>query len=397
MKYKIKFELRKANSELKPIRCRVSIPDYRVDFNIGVSVYVKDWDKKHERVKNTNKNYQSINNKISNIEYNLSNYLMIASINNQKITKDNIISIFRQKNNDNRVEQIFDLYIKDVTAKHSLTKTTIVNYKSTKKMFISLFPDIKINDITDETLQKTIDKLVQKGYKNSSIHQLIIRIKTFIRWAKKNNLYSNNADKFEYKIKGIGYKEIIYLEWNELNDLMKVKTNNITEEKVLDLFIFSCFTGLRYSDIINITKGNIHGDKIHITSQKTNTTTTIEINDFSRSILLKYNYHLPYIPIQKASSVIRILAKRANINEDTTTTYYCGNERITDIQPKYQVLTFHAARRTFVTTALALGIPSEVIMKWTGHKQFSTLKHYAEVVNALKEENMKKFNTKLKK
>lgn len=72
--------------------------------------------------------------------------------------------------------------------------------------------------------------------------------------------------------------------------------------------------------------------------------------------------------------------------------YFQGEMRKEKILPKYALLTTHVARRTFVVTALLLGIPAEVIMRWTGHSDFDAMKPYVKIVDELKVQSMSKFD-----
>jgi integrase len=72
--------------------------------------------------------------------------------------------------------------------------------------------------------------------------------------------------------------------------------------------------------------------------------------------------------------------------------YFQGHERHEQVFPKWALLTTHCGRRTFVVTALQLGIPSEVIMKWTGHSDMKAMKPYMAIVDELKAKAMERFN-----
>ncbi len=73
-------------------------------------------------------------------------------------------------------------------------------------------------------------------------------------------------------------------------------------------------------------------------------------------------------------------------------TYYRGNERIDEVTPKYALLGTHAGRRTFICNALALGIPPQVVMKWTGHSDYKAMKPYIDIADDIKANAMSKFN-----
>ena len=68
---------------------------------------------------------------------------------------------------------------------------------------------------------------------------------------------------------------------------------------------------------------------------------------------------------------LKELGELAEINDPVRETYYKGNERIDTVTPKYALLGTHAGRRTFICNALALGIPAQVVMKWTGHSDYN--------------------------
>ena len=72
--------------------------------------------------------------------------------------------------------------------------------------------------------------------------------------------------------------------------------------------------------------------------------------------------------------------------------HYKGNERIDEVTPKYALLGTHAGRRTFICNALALGIPPQVVMKWTGHSDYKAMKPYIDIADDIKANAMSKFN-----
>ena len=101
---------------------------------------------------------------------------------------------------------------------------------------------------------------------------------------------------------------------------------------------------------------------------------------------------LPVISNQKMNDYLKELGELAEINEPVSETYYKGSKRIDTITPKYALLGTHAGRRTFICNALALGIPAQVVMKWTGHSDYKAMKPYIKIVDKLKVAEMDKFN-----
>lgn len=89
---------------------------------------------------------------------------------------------------------------------------------------------------------------------------------------------------------------------------------------------------------------------------------------------------------------LKELGEAAGLNQMTRTLTFHGNERVEGYVPKWQLLTTHVARRTFVVTALQLGIAPEVIMRWTGHNSYESMKPYIAIVDELKRRSMAKFD-----
>ena len=163
--------------------------------------------------------------------------------------------------------------------------------------------------------------------------------------------------------------------------------------------MFQCFTGLRYSDVENLKKSDIRENFIEVTTVKTSDNLIIELNNHSKDIIEKYkdyfnkyNKAFPVITNQKMNDYLKELAEIAEITEPIRETYYKGNERIDEVTPKYNLLSTHAGRRTFICNALALGIPPQVVMKWTGHSDYKAMKPYIDIADQTKINAMEKFN-----
>ena len=237
--------------------------------------------------------------------------------------------------------------------------------------------------------------------RNSTIGKQLSFLKWFLRWSFGQGIHSNNAyDTFRSKLKDT-QKKIIFLTWEELTKLREfaIPPAKQSLDRVRDVFLFQCFTGLRYSDVYNLRRSDIKEDHIEVTTIKTSDSLVIELNKHSKAILEKYqdvvfehDKALPVITNQKMNEYLKELAELAGINEPIRQTYYKGNERIDEVTPKYALLGTHAGRRTFICNALALGIPPQVVMKWTGHSDYKAMKPYIDIADDIKANAMSKFN-----
>lgn len=240
------------------------------------------------------------------------------------------------------------------------------------------------------------------------------RLKSFIRFKKittsefcssigVSSAYVSSHNTFRPKFKGVdgNSREIVHLTWGELMGLLdwKAPAGKSYLERVRDVFCFCCFTGLRYSDVARLSRSDIRDGALFLVTQKTEDFIKIELNKFSAAILEKYAdfpFHggraLPVISNAKMNEYLKELGLLAGLSAPQRIVYFMGNQRHEVVVPKYAVLSTHAGRRTFVVNALYLGIPAEVIMRWTGHSDFKSMKPYVKIVDDLKAQEMEKFN-----
>lgn len=166
-----------------------------------------------------------------------------------------------------------------------------------------------------------------------------------------------------------------FLTQEEINIIYEKKFVSPRLEQVRDIFVFSCFTGLAYIDVKQLTKANISigidGHKwIYIHRQKTEAASRIPLLDIPEEIILKYQDHiqvltkkvlLPVLSNQKVNAYLKEIADVCGINKE---------------------LTFHIARHTFATTVtLTNGVPIESVSKMLGHKSLKTTQHYAKILD----------------
>ncbi len=289
--------------------------------------------------------------------------------------------------------------------KNQWTPATYQKFKTLRQHLERFAPGIAIDDLTDEKMQEYVSHLYANGLRNTTISKHIALLRWFLRWASQSGHYSGNTHQtFKPKLKGVSVnsKEIIYLSQDELQ---KIREYTFSEEQkaleqVRDVFIFQCFTGLRYSDVEKLKRSDVKNGIIKVVTQKTVDGLRIELNKHSEAIIAKYSAFkfqkdtvLPVISNQKMNAHLKTIGQLVGLDEPTRVVFFKGNQRYEEVYPKWCLLTTHVARRTFVVTALQLGIPVEVIMRWTGHSNFEAMKPYAKIVDELKEKSMSKFDT----
>lgn len=407
-------------TENVPIRMRVNFTSKRIEFTTGYRIDSAKWDADKQRVKNgcSNKLKQSASEiNASLLEY----YTEIQSIFKKFEVEDVMPTPEQIKEAFNALHkpvseepkskkealpcdffQVFDDFVEDCGRQNNWTDSTFEKFAAVKNHLTNFREGLTFEFFDERGLNDYISYLRDvKEMRNTTIGKQLSFLKWFLRWAFKKGVHQNNAyDSYKPKLKST-QKKIIFLTWDELNRLreFKIPSNKQALERVRDVFLFQCFTGLRYSDVFNLRRSDIKGDHIEVTTVKTSDSLIIELNNHSKAILDKYkdvafedDKVLPVITNQKMNDYLKELAEMAGIDEPVRQTYYKGNERIDDVTPKYALLGTHAGRRTFICNALALGIPPQVVMKWTGHSDYKAMKPYIDIADDIKANAMSKFN-----
>ncbi len=412
----------KAIVENVPIRMRVIYHGQRIEFTTGYRIDTAKWDADKQRVKNgcTNKLKQSASEINADL---LKYYTDIQEIFKEFEVQDTIPTpgqlkeAFNNRNKqpepEQKVEKIeipksvvfnkaFDGFIKECGSQNSWGSATYEKFAAVRNHLHNFDENLSFEALTESRLMDYVNYLRSTlDMRNSTIEKQISYLKWFLRWStKKGHNTNRDFEDFKPKLKSIK-KKVIFLTWKELNQLRDCVIPETKKylERVRDVFLFSCFTGLRHSDIYNLRKSDIKDNHIEITTIKTADSLIIDLNNHSKSILDKYkDVHfendkaLPVISNQKMNDYLKELAEIAEINELVRETYYKGSDRIEEVTPKYALLGTHAGRRTFICNALSLGIPPQVVMKWTGHNDYKAMKPYIDIADDIRANAMDKFN-----
>lgn len=300
---------------------------------------------------------------------------------------------------------VFNEFINTESKRQNWSDGTINMLRFFSKSIRTYDPHISFDAIDDQYLEQYLAYITDEmRYKVDTIKLRITCLKWLLRYAARKGYYHGRSHE-TFSIKAHAHttrcKEVIYLTADELR---RVETFDLGKNKKLsaarDCFVFCCYTGLRYSDLARLSRSDIKdGSYIEIVTQKTSASIRIELNTHARAILDRYKdadiphgRALPVVLNAYMNSHIRVIGKLCGIDAPTRIVYFRGRERHEEVHPKYELLTSHVGRKTFVVQALRLGIPAEVIMKWTGHSSFEAMKPYIAIVDELKAQEMRKFD-----
>lgn len=421
IKYSIKFQLfgKEHTDGTLSVRMRISWKGERVDTLLPVHVPSVEWIQSKGKVKG---NYHNgiitgaiLNNKIQQYRTCIEKLFAEKDLSNNIPTIDDVKKAISSVTNGTYTDTdpnlrpfhtFFSDYFDHGRKIKSIKESTIVTYTCIQNSWIEMDAKLTPKDIDDKKMEDFVEFCYQRGNHNITIARFIASSKTILRYCKKQGIQVNDSA-INFKTRLIGTstqtKEIIYLTWDETMHLMNYsfdmsKPYYRSKSEVRDMLLLSCFTGLRYSDVNNLRWADIYDEAIHVITKKTTTALTIELNKFAKIILDRQERGRYGSQVFKSrdnttvNETLKTIGRIVGLNTPTRTLYFHGNERVDVIKPKYELLSTHCGRRTFVVNAMRLGIPTEVIMQWTGHANHNSMKPYMKVVSEIKKESMTKFD-----
>lgn len=280
---------------------------------------------------------------------------------------------------------------------------TLIKHITAQRHLKDFAPNACWDDVSQEWLQGMERHLVDKGYSNSYVKRLLRDVKTFLNWAYHTGLYSNASFReFHAKYRDETGKMIsgnkFALSLEELKLLQELDLQKRRKlQRTRDMFLFCCYTGLRFSDAMKLRWSDIGDSCIKIVTQKTNQLIEIPITKQMKLILERYERKdssdrvFPQTTNMSYNSQLQEVGRIAGLDEDWIKVRQCGNTVSIVRMKKYQCLSSHVARRTFSTIALQQGMPMEVIMSITGHTTVKMLQGYMKINQGMKRRYMERF------
>jgi len=372
---------------------------------------VRDWNKKTQRLRLsslTAKEYDDnsrMNSFIDDVESQ-------AKLLFNKVTKErrkpsefeltNLLNIPEESAllKSNSFMDVFSDFIE--SNKSDKAERTIKGY-TTVKNYLTRFQESTKYTLTWDSIDiKFIDKLKKYTFvtekKQVGYYAKIIRVlSTFLHWAEERNYYNGKIyDKLKAEEPE---REVVFLSIDELLVLMDYNFESHRLNKVRDLYCFASFTGLRYSDVISLKREHINNKLLTKTQIKTGYVKTIPLNDFALKILKKYEEDenpLPKMSIQNINEYLKegcgIIASKqppkTGFNRLVIKKSVIGSESTEVSLPLHESITFHTARKTFITNSIMLGVNIKALQDMGAPKKEKDLKKYLKITDAFKSQVM---------
>ena len=406
MSYAHTFNLRSPNSKtptLIYLRANIKSEGKYLKYSTGESILPEYWNKETKfPQKITGRTTQAV--LINSIIKQLSRYSEVFQTVCSRIEmRDDLLTVERIRKeldyefkktsaNSNSFFPIFETFIQEKKDLGKISHGAIKNYENVKRVLLDFSKEanyrINFNSVNNDFYIAYVKySRTTLKHQNNTLGKYIGFIQTFMNWAARNNHHKNYEFKNFEKPKS--ETDEIALTKEELDHLYTFDLSfKKSLERVRDVFIFGCATGMRYSDYSIVSKKHIHNNQIYLNSKKQKNNIGIPLNKYSKDILEKYDYSLPIISEQKFREYIKEACKKVGFTETTVKTTYIGNIRTDEDIPRYKRISTHTARRTFITLSLENGMRQDIVMSITGHKSLAHFMKYIKLTNKSREDAM---------
>lgn len=366
------------------IYARITIDSQRANMSLKYTIPTEIWDSKGSRVLGRTKEAQEINTYLMEVESELFQCYRELRSKSPHITPQMVKArYFGEDENQITLKALFEYH--NLHGAHALGKATLSHYRTTQKYLLCyLKKQYKCDDcclsqlnhqfiVGFETYLRKLHPIHHHGrLSNNGAMKHIQRLRKMVRMALHNEWIEKYPfQKFKIRIER---KERDFLNMPELQKIQDYHTGIERLRIVKDLFVFSCYTGIAYCDIMNLCEDNLVkgiDGRYWISSKrlKTKNSFKLPLMGPAISIIKRYQYHpkrkpeklLPEISNQKLNSYLKEIADACEIKKN---------------------ITFHMARHTFATTiTLGNGVPIETVSKILGHTELATTQIYARVLD----------------
>lgn len=366
-----------------PVYLRITVEGKRDEFSIARKVDPDRWNQDAGRIKGTSEEVKKFNAHLDALQSKLYDAHQALIRENRIITAESLKNKYTGASDRQRMlVPIFQKHNDEVNALvgKEFSAGTLERYKTSLSHTVEFMKwnykisDIDIRDINHEFIMDY--DFFLRSVRNCSNNTAIKYIKNFkkiIRICIANGwLDKDPFVKYRPKLKEV---ERAFLSEEELQTIMEKEFATERLNQVKDIFLFSCFTGLAYSDVKKMSQENvatgIDGEKwLFINRTKTDTASRVPLLPTALAVLDKYKEHaqcrnqkrlLPVLSNQKMNAYLKDIADICVIPKE---------------------LTFHIARHTFATTVtLNNDVPIESVSKMLGHKNIRTTQHYAKLLD----------------
>jgi site-specific recombinase XerD len=400
MKIHFYLDRRKGKAERLPVFLQFWFKGQLLRTFTGEHCNPEDWDTENERIKShvtgangINRLFQSMQEEVLSLVWKAKTTRLPVTIN---YLKENLSFINGKERN---FFSLWEEFIKVGYSDQKWGQGMVRRLEILKMHLLNINKKYRIefNTINEKFYKAFLEYNERQGFNVSYAVKNLELFRWFMNWASIEG-YNHNMSYKKFKppsLEKINY-EGLYLKEAELMCLFQLETDSTEMDVIKDMFCFSCFTGLRYSDLVKLENKNFEGDKLIFRRPKPSVIMEIPLTDVTRTILDKYYSEaqdklFPLITIQDFNRNIKELGRMAGIDAPVRGRYIRGNSGFGKPMKKWELMSSLFARRTFINLGVNKGIGLEVMCELTGNLA-GTISHYYKSRSPDKKVEMQKLN-----
>lgn len=389
---KLDYQKKKKSPE-SLLMLRYSHKKKTTHFTTHKNIDEKYWDERGQQSKKSYPGSDRFNIYIKTIRQKVEDIVNEMLIKGENPTTDYVKSIYQsgktetEKRKQFTFFEYFEKYLKD--RKNKIEPNTAKTYRTTvnKLREYEKYARVQLNwqNIDMDFYNDFLEFYTSiEGLTNSGFGKHIKNIKAIMNDAMENGFNPYNGHSHKNFIALKEDVDNIYLTEEEIERLIALDlSKDKTMERARDLFVFGCYTGLRFSDFTSVKPEHIVGDILRIKTIKTGEWVNIPILPAVREIMGKYKDNPNNLPKslvnQTMNRYLKELGEMAEINDKKLKIRNKGKDRVEEVLFKYQMICTHTARRSFATNMFKRGIPTRVIMNITGHRTEKAFNSYIKI------------------
>ncbi len=371
------------NGEI-PLHLRITVNNRKVEMSLHRRVDKNIWNPSAGMAMGNTKNAKIINGFLMSVQSSIYEHFKYLRETGKPLTAEAIRNAYLGIEEE-KGQKVLELFIEHndkikllegIDFAPQTIKRYDTSFKHTRDYIQSKYKcdDIYLSELDNEFINgyELYLKTVRRCSHNTTL-KYIKNFKKIINLAIANgDLNKDPFINFKMKLKPVDRG---FLSEEELHIIMKKNFKNDRLNEVRDCFLFSCFTGLAYSDLANLTHENIvtgtdGGQWIKIKRQKTDNQSSIPIMSVTLKLIEKYSTH-PYCKLKNVLMPVKTNQKmNAYLKE------------IGDICGINKNMSSHLARHTFATTVtLNNNVPIETVSKMLGHSSLDMTRTYARLLD----------------
>lgn len=332
--------------------------------SLGFSIALSDWDSQNQRL---TKKSDIINFRLNQLKTKAADIALRLRVENKEVMPSDFIEMVfgdKQKASGSDFYVFVDQFLKQKEyGTHAKAYNTLKDNLQAFSKYAT-FKDIDYNFCVSFT------NFLRSEYKNGNNTRLkkLQYLRCILNEAVKHkHIDRNPATEVKITPDKTNREALIKHELLKLEELYQKNTLPHNRQNVLGYFLFCCYTGLRFGDLVKFKKTDIKGDFIKIQQSKTKGVVSIPLNPKALALIPEDNFQV--LSNQKTNAHLKEIQNALNLKTK---------------------LTCHVARHTFATIAINMGVPIVVVSDVLGHTRISTTQIYAKLSDKYRLEQMAK-------